>query len=101
METINNNIVKIIDYLNKKAGKHFVATCTKSREPVKALLQQGYTVDQLCDVIDKKCDEWLGLEKCEIYLRPVTLFRLDNFLRYLQQDNKSSRNKPKRNYDEE
>lgn len=70
-----NNIVlnEIIDYLNDKTGKHFKYTDTNKKH-IKARLNEGFTVEDIKTVIDKKVKEWLNNDKMNKYLRPETLF---------------------------
>ena len=62
-----------VDYLNQKAGTNYKASTTKTKTCIHARLEEGFTQDDFCTVIDKKCAEWLGTE-FEQYLRPETLF---------------------------
>ena len=39
-----------------------------------SLFGQGYSVEDMRTVIDRKCAEWSGDEKMRTYLRPSTLF---------------------------
>ena len=71
----------LIDYLNEKAGTEYVVGSSEVKR-IWALLDAGYTLDQMRTVIDKKCSEWLGDEKMRGYLRPSTLFG-DKFGEYL------------------
>lgn len=72
--TYRERIVQIISYLNEKAGTKFRPTTAKTKSLVNARLSEGFTVEDFKIVIDKKCAEWIGDEKMEQYLRPVTLF---------------------------
>lgn len=81
---INNiYIVEIIDYLNEKTGSQYKATTQKTRDTIKARLNEGFTVDDFKIVIDKKVTDWKGTE-WEKYLRPQTLFGT-KFESYLNQ----------------
>lgn len=66
--------ISIISYLNEKAGTKYKATTDKTKKAIHARLSEGFKVDDFKTVIDKKCDEWIGDEKMEKYLRPETLF---------------------------
>lgn len=79
----NNYIVEIIDYLNEKAGSQYKATTQKTRDTIKARLNEGFTVDDFKIVIDKKVTDWKSTE-WEKYLRPQTLFGT-KFESYLNQ----------------
>lgn len=69
-------------YLNEKAGTRFGLDTTMNRTLVSQLLNKKYTEEQIKQVIDYKCKEWIGTE-WQKYLRPATLFRLSNFENYL------------------
>lgn len=72
--TLSNDIIYIVDYLNQKANKSFKANSDKTQSLLKGLLtRQGFTVNDCISVIDKKCASWLNTE-FEQYLRPITLF---------------------------
>ena len=65
---------EIVDHLNKRAGTHYKATTANTRKLIKARLQEGFTVDEIKLVIDKKCADWLNNRDMVQYLRPETLF---------------------------
>lgn len=65
---------EIVDHLNQRAGTHYRATTTSTRKLIKARLKEGFTVDEIKLVIDKKCAEWLHNPSMSEYLRPETLF---------------------------
>lgn len=65
---------EVIDHLNRKAGTHYKATTPNTRKLVKARLKEGFTVEDMKLVIDKKCGEWLNNCDMAQYLRPETLF---------------------------
>ncbi|MCD8832730.1 conserved phage C-terminal domain-containing protein [Staphylococcus arlettae] len=85
----------IIDFLNKKTGKHFRCTTQKTQSLIKARMREGFTEEQFKQVIDIKTNEWKGIEKFEKYLRPETLFGT-KFESYLNQQstNKESDSNP-------
>lgn len=70
----NTDIKYIVDYLNDRVGSSFKSTTKATQRVIKARLAEGFTVDEILLVIDKKCQEWLGDSKMEQYLRPETLF---------------------------
>lgn len=84
-ETTNNNTLsgnptspsipykEIIDYLNKKANKHFKHNTGKSKRCIEARWNEDFRLDDFKKVIDIKTSEWLGTSQ-EKYLRPETLF---------------------------
>lgn len=65
---------EVIDHLNQRAGTHYRATTASTRKLIKARLKEGFTVDELKLVIDKKCADWLNNRDMVQYLRPETLF---------------------------
>ena len=65
---------EVVDHLNQRAGTHYKATTANTRKLIKARLKEGFTVDELKMVIDKKCSEWLNNRDMVQYLRPETLF---------------------------
>ncbi|WP_273478758.1 phage replisome organizer N-terminal domain-containing protein [Ignavigranum ruoffiae] len=74
----------IIDYLNSKANTHYRYTTKKTKQLIKARINDGFTYEDFKTVIDKKTDDWLNNKKMAKYLRPVTLFGT-NFESYLNQ----------------
>lgn len=79
-----NNIIYIVEYLNKKTGKNFRATAERTQRHINARLREGYTVDDFKTVIENKVSEWKGTSM-EQYLRPETLFGT-KFESYLYQN---------------
>lgn len=74
---------KIIEHLNEKSKSNFKPTTKSTQTKINARLNEGYKLDDFIDVIDKKCDEWIGTEY-EKYLCPETLFGT-KFEKYLNQ----------------
>ena len=65
---------EITDYLNQIAGTNYRATSKKTRELIKARINEGYTLEDFKIVIEKKTREWINDNKMKGYLRPETLF---------------------------
>lgn len=65
---------EVVNHLNQRAGTHYKATTANTRKLVKARLKEGFTVDEIKLVIDKKCADWLNNPAMAEYLRPETLF---------------------------
>ena len=90
-EYINNNLNKelnniykeAVDYLNQKAGTKYKSNSKNTTKHIKARLNDGYTLEDFKNVIDKKCSEWLNTDM-EKYLCPDTLFG-SKFEKYLNQ----------------
>ena len=73
-ESIKDDVVEIVAYLNEKAGTAYKPTTDKTKKAIHARLAEKFTVNDFKTVIDKKCAEWIGDEKMEKFLRPETLF---------------------------
>lgn len=69
-----DDIKEIIDHMNTRLGTHYKPTTQATRKLLKARLNEGFTVDEIKTVIDKKAAEWIGNASMEQYLRPETLF---------------------------
>lgn len=65
---------EVVDHLNQRAGTHFRPSTANTRKLIKARLKEGFTVDEIKLVIDKKCADWLNNPAMVEYLRPETLF---------------------------
>lgn len=65
---------EVVDHLNQRAGTHYKASTANTRKLIKARLKEGFTVDEIKLVIDKKCADWLNNRDMAQYLRPDTLF---------------------------
>jgi uncharacterized phage protein (TIGR02220 family) len=67
--------------LNERAGTRFKPTSEASRRLIAARLDEGYTADDMREVIDRQCRQWLGTDMAR-YLRPETLFNRTKFEGY-------------------
>ena len=76
-------VLEVLDYLNLKTGKSFSVKNGNNLKNIRARLKDGFTLEQLKAVIDKKTAEWLNDEKMNQYLNPETLFRPKKFEIYL------------------
>ena len=74
---------EIVDYLNLKNNSNYKYTTKKTKDCIKARINEGFTLDDFKKVIDNKINEWLGTNM-EKYLRPETLFGT-KFESYLNQ----------------
>lgn len=79
------DVEKVVAHLNEVTGKGFRATSDSTRKPIRARLEEGYTVDDCMAVIDVKVSQWWRDPKMKPYLRPETLFRKSKFEGYLQE----------------
>lgn len=78
---------EIVDYLNNSAGTNYRASSKKTRELIKARINEGFTLEDFKVVIEKKTREWINDNKMKAYLRPETLFGT-KFEGYLNQPEK-------------
>lgn len=88
-ESRPNMIKEIVDYLNQKTNKSFKSSTKTTQKHINARLQEGYTLNDFKEVIDKKTKEWTGTEM-EKFLRPETLFGT-KFEGYLNQSDKPAK----------
>lgn len=75
---------EVIDYLNAKTGSSYRATTEANIKPIRARLNDGFSVEDCKKVIDIKTGQWLNTEQSK-YLRPETLFRPSKFEGYLNE----------------
>jgi len=68
------NIIYIVEYLNKKAGKNYKHQTPKTRQFIRTRFNEGFTKDDFVQVIDNQCVQWKDKEEWDKYLRPETLF---------------------------
>lgn len=78
----------VLSYLNKSAGKGFEfrnrnGELTTNADRIIARLKQGYTCEELREVVHAKCEQWAHDEKMAEFLRPATLFGKEKFEQYL------------------
>lgn len=73
---------RVLEHLNAKAGRNYQPV-KANVEFVTARFKEGFTEQQLCQVIDRKVAEWGGNGRMQGYLRPATLFRRTNFAQYV------------------
>lgn len=72
---------RVLAFLNEKAGRRYRENRV-NLDFIKARLKDGATVTECRQVIVKKCREWKGDAKMELYLRPATLFNRTKFAQY-------------------
>ncbi len=87
-KNITEIVETVIQMLNvetdKKDGEGFSPRAKKNVELISALIHEGYTVNDLKTVIEKKCDSWLTDPVMKSNLRPSVLFG-DKFDEYLHE----------------
>jgi uncharacterized phage protein (TIGR02220 family) len=89
----NTNIIvidQVLAYLNEKTGSHFR---TDTSHYISGRLKDGYTINDIMKVIDRKVSQWLGDQAMCIYLRPKTLFAPSHFEEYLNEPKQQAPNK--------
>lgn len=74
----------VLDYLRRVSGRHFHRSVS-SLSPIRSVLNNGFTPEQCCAVIDMKAKEWGPSQKMRKFIRPDALFRLSNFRRYWEE----------------
>ena len=73
--------VEVLDFLNSETGKAY-RPVEANLQVIAARLREGYTVADMRKVIVRKCSQWRGDEKMEMYLRPATLFNKTKLAQY-------------------
>lgn len=76
-------IDEIIAYLNKQSNKKFTTNNEFVNKCIIELLQEGYQVKDFKKVIDYKSKQWKDDPDNRVFLRPGTLFNVNNFSKYL------------------
>ena len=83
--------VDVVLYLNKKANTNFRTGIKKTNSFIEARKKEGFTIEDIKTVIDKKTAQWKNDKKMCAYLRPETLFGT-KFESYLNENVKASVN---------
>lgn len=65
---------EVVNHLNNRLGTQYKTTTQATRKLIKARIKEGFTVEDMKLVIDKKATEWGNNPKMAQYLRPDTLF---------------------------
>ena len=63
----------LIDYLNQLSGRNY-RPAPSNIKLLRARLAEGYTAQEIADVIARKCAEWIDDPKMAQFLRPATVF---------------------------
>lgn len=66
--------VEIVNYLNEMCGTSYRTNTHKTKNLIRARINEGFTVDDFKTVICKKAKQWKDDPKMCKYLRPETLF---------------------------
>jgi len=85
---VNNNknpeVGEVISYLNAEVGSRFSSSSKSSTKYIMSRIREGYTVEDLKSVVDKKNAQWAGTAM-EKFLRPETLFCETKFQSYINE----------------
>ncbi|MEK4129118.1 conserved phage C-terminal domain-containing protein [Solibacillus sp. FSL W8-0474] len=79
----SDEITNNIRYLNEKAKKQFNEHSKTNIRLIKAILKEGYIVEDCYLVIDEQVRNWKNDLQMNKYLRPITLFQSGYFESYL------------------
>ncbi len=84
-DTLSGRCALIISYLNEKTRSNFNPKNESTTDLIKARFNEGRTVKDFIEVMDKKLKDWLTDGRMVRYLRPSTLFNRTNFENYLNE----------------
>jgi uncharacterized phage protein (TIGR02220 family) len=76
------SIASVIEYLNLKLNTHYRID---TGGMISARMREGFSVENMKTVIDKKAAQWSVDVKMAKYLRPITLFSKKKFEQYLNE----------------
>jgi len=76
-----DQVGEVVEYLNTQAGTRYRANTGETAKLICGRLKDGYTVEDLKNVVAYKCVQWLGSDM-QVHLCPATLFRPANFEKY-------------------
>lgn len=73
---------KVVSYLNMKTAQGYRASSRATERLITARINDGYTLEDFCAVIDDRNKEWGKDAKMRRYLRPETLFgsKMESYL---------------------
>lgn len=74
--------IEILNLLNELAGKRF-KPIKSNLSPISARLKDGYTMQELKEIVQVKTLDWKNNEVMNQHLCPTTLFRPGNTDKYL------------------
>ena len=83
INSIYNDIVYILNYLNEKAHTNYHPSDIQTQYCISARYSEGYKLEDFLHVIDSRINAWLGT-KAEMHLKPKTIFG-SNFKKYLNE----------------
>jgi len=73
--------IEVLEELNKLTDRHY-RPVPANLEMITARLKEGFTVQDLKDVILDRCQEWYQDPKMSQYIRPKTIFNKTNCANY-------------------
>ena len=79
-----NQKKEILSYLNDLTGRNY-RPIKSNLSKIESLLKDGYSFQDIEEVIEVKVFEWLNNPKMSQHLNPTTLFRPSNFDKYINQ----------------
>lgn len=71
--SFSDNVCAIVEFLNDQTGSKYRPTTKKTKDCIKARMNEGFVLNEFKTVIRHKTKEWLGKDG-EQWLRPETLF---------------------------
>lgn len=82
VDEIQEIISGVVAYLNKVTGAKYTTKAKATVTPIRARINEGRTLDDFINVINKKYAEWGEDPTWSKYLRPETLFgtKFDGYL---------------------
>lgn len=81
MEQIQTPEIEILNLLNELAGKRF-KPIKSNITPISARLKDGYTIQELKEIVQVKTLDWKNNQVMNQHLCPTTLFRPSNTEKY-------------------
>ncbi|SDE76571.1 conserved phage C-terminal domain-containing protein [Riemerella columbipharyngis] len=76
--------IEILKQFNAITGRRFRET-KSNLKGISARLKDGYTEQEIIEVIQVKTLEWKNNSTMSVHLNPVTIFRPSNFDKYINQ----------------
>lgn len=77
-------VLRVLNHFNRVTNSEFRDGAT-TRGYISGVLQGEYVADDLMLVVDYIANEWSGQDNMSFYLRPKTIFSLENFEGYFDQ----------------
>ena len=73
-ESDTETVKEIVEYMNVMCGTNYRSSSKKTKELIRARMNEGFTVEDFKTVILKKARDWINDPKMCKFLRPETLF---------------------------